>query len=164
MIAARLRRRDEVRRRNRGLREQSRDAAAEDGHVETRIVLAAVRKRVFLVSGAELGIAPDVLQNRRRSASIGVHLYVRPRIVRLTAVLRLDSDEARVSGRAPLPRSGTGMIRPAGGDDVVRPIPAESELRERTGQIRASVDERSERRHVLVAANRRTGVMANDAA
>src|SRR6185503_16557014 len=86
------------------------------------------------------------------AAVVCIDLDRRPRIVLQSGVLGLDADEVRVAAGDSLPFAGASMIAATGGDDVVRAIAAQAELRERSIQIRPSVDQHIEARHVAASA------------
>src|SRR5205807_6022491 len=119
----------------------------------------------LLVAGAEVDAAADVFEDCGHAAVVGIQLDFGPDIVGRAVVLRLDPDEVGVAGGDSLPDAGSGVIGPAGGDDVVRSVAAQPELGERSGECRsagtgaAAVDEGVEGRHVARSTD--AGVMAD---
>src|SRR5262249_8216584 len=63
-------------------------------------------------------------------------------------ILRLDAYEICVAFIHAHPHPYPRMITPPGGDHIVCAVPPESELGERTGQIRTSFDEKVETGHI----------------
>jgi hypothetical protein len=121
----------------------------ESSELEAWIWLATRGQRVLAVSHAEILASTHVLQNRRYAARVRVHLYPRPReIIETSGVFSFDAYKIGVAISQALPVAHTGMVAPAGRDEVVRPISAQPDLRQRTCKIGASVNKQLQARHV----------------
>jgi hypothetical protein len=115
------------------------------------------------MAGATLDAAANVFQNSGHAPVIGIDLHRRPRkVVGPAGVFRLDTDEIGIAGSELEPFSRTGVIRPARGHDVIGTVTPEAKLGERSGEVRPSVTDDSQTRHV--AYSRPGRVVTYDAA
>jgi hypothetical protein len=74
-------------------------------------------------------------------AHVGVDLNLGPGIAAIASVLSLDPDKGRIAGRDALPDPRTGMVAAAGGDHMEGAVTREQELRQRAGEIGATIDD-----------------------
>src|SRR5438105_5464919 len=115
------------------------------------------------MSGAARVCQVQMFEDRCDPALIRVELNGGPgEIVMAAGVFRLDADEMRVAGLLSVPLALARVIAAASGDHVEGAVASQSELRERSRQIRTAVDDRPQAWHVAAAPWSR-GVMADHA-